>query len=186
MAQYSQPASLCANNQPKYPQKLAVPRIDRPQYSADGALRTPATFRFHLSTRTIHSFFAGWFDMLSFSMAFKPMPVSHRPLWRQIAYLLQDPLGTVKKFWKREDGTEPQPPTMETYAEAANKCVNSATAFMEHARLFAEAKRAYELCQKEIELVRVRKEIDALKLVIPLLVEDAAACQIELIMWQFR
>jgi hypothetical protein len=68
---------------------------------------------------------------------------------------------------------------METYAEAANKCVNSATAFMEHARLFAEAKRAYELYQKEIELVRVRKEIDALKLVIPLLVEDAAACQIE-------
>lgn len=111
-------------------------------------------------------------------MAFKPMPVSHRSLWRQIAYLLQDPLGTVK-FWKREGGTEPQPPTMETYAEAANKCVNSATAFMEHARLFAEAKRAYELCQKEIELVRVRKEIDALKLVIPLLVEDAAACQIE-------
>jgi hypothetical protein len=119
-------------------------------------------------------------------MAFKPMPASHRSLWRQIAYLLQDPRGTVKKFWKREDGTEPQPPTMETYAEAANKCVNSATAFMEHARLFAEAKRAYELCQKEIELVRVRKEIDALKLVIPLLVEDAAACQIELIMWQFR
>ncbi len=179
MAQYSQPASLCANNQPKYPQKLAVPRIDHPQYSADGAQRTPATFRFHLSTRTIHSFFAGWFDMLCFSMAFKPMPVSHRSLWRQIAYLLQDPLGTVKKFWKREDGTEPQPPTMETYAEAVNKCVNSATAFMEHARLFAEAKRAYELCQKEIELVRVRKEIDALKLVIPLLVEDAAACQIE-------
>jgi hypothetical protein len=68
---------------------------------------------------------------------------------------------------------------METYVEAANQCVNSAAAFMEHARLFAEAKRAYELYQKEIELVRVRKEIDALKLVIPLLVEDAAACQIE-------
>src|SRR6202022_3050473 len=92
---------------------FAVPRIDRPQHSADGALRTPATFRFHWSTRTIHSFFACWFDMLSFSMAFKPMPVSHRSLWGQIAYLLQDPLGTVKKFWKREDGTEPQPPTIE-------------------------------------------------------------------------
>ena len=117
--------------------------------------------------------------MLSFSMAFKPMPVSHRSLWRQIAYLLEDPLGTVEKCWKREDGTEPQPPTMETYAEAASKCVNSATAFMEHARLFAEAKRVYELWQKEIELVRVRKEVDALKLVIPLLVEPAAACQIE-------
>jgi hypothetical protein len=68
---------------------------------------------------------------------------------------------------------------METYTEAASKFIKSATAFMAQVRLFAEAKRAYELWQKEIELVRVRKEIDALKLVIPLLVEQEAACQIE-------
>ena len=70
-----------------------------------------------------------------------------------------------------------EPPTMEAYIEAANKCIDSATTFLDHARLFVEAKRAYELWQKEIELGRVRKEISALKLVIPLLAEPAVACQ---------
>jgi hypothetical protein len=59
---------------------------------------------------------------------------------------------------------------MEAYTEAANTCI---------ARLFAEAKRAYQLWPKEIELIRLRKEIEALKLVIPLLVEPAATSQIE-------
>jgi len=68
---------------------------------------------------------------------------------------------------------------MEAYTEAANKCIDSATTFLDYARLFVEAKRAYELWQKEIELSRVRKEISALKLVIPLLAEPAAACQTE-------
>jgi len=68
---------------------------------------------------------------------------------------------------------------METYIEAANKCIKAASAFMEEERLLAEAQRglakardAYQLRQKEIELVRVRKEIDALKTAIPLLVEN--------------
>jgi hypothetical protein len=129
--------------------------------------------------KTIRPYFAGWFDILSLSMAFQPMPVSRRSLRKQIAHVLEHPLGMVKKFWKKEGGTGTQPPAMEAYTEAANKCINSATAFMKHARLFVEAKRAYDLWQKEIELGRVRKEIDALKLVIPLLVEPAAACQIE-------
>jgi hypothetical protein len=111
-------------------------------------------------------------------MAFEPMPLFRRSLREQIAHVLEYPLGKVKKFW-RKDVPGTQPPTMETYTEAANQCINSATAFMEHARLFAEAKRAYELLQKEIELLRLRKEISALKLVIPLLVEQIAACQIE-------
>lgn len=85
----------------------------------------------------------------------------------------------VKMLWKKEDRLGTQPPTMENYTEAASKFIKSATALMKHARVFAEAKWAFELWQKEIELVRVRKEIDALKLVIPLLVEHAAACPIE-------
>jgi hypothetical protein len=68
---------------------------------------------------------------------------------------------------------------MEAYTEAANKCIASATTFLDYARLFVEAKRAYELWQKETELNRVRKEISALKLVIPLLAEPAVACQTE-------
>jgi hypothetical protein len=43
----------------------------------------------------------------------------------------------------------------------------------------AEARRAYQLWQKEIELVRLHREIEALKLVIPLLTEERVACQIE-------
>ena len=65
------------------------------------------------------------------------------------------------------------------YGEAANNCIILATAFMENALVYVEAQREYKLWQKEIELVRVRKEIEALKLVIPLLVEQAPACEID-------
>lgn len=75
---------------------------------------------------------------------------------------------------------------METYIEAANRFIKFATAFMEHARLLAEAqhhlakaRHAYRLRQKEIEIVGLRKEIDALKIAIPLLIEKMDACQIE-------
>ena len=66
---------------------------------------------------------------------------------------------------------------MEGYGEAANNCIILATAFIENARVYVEAQWEYKLWQKEIELVRVRKEIEALKLVIPLLVEQAPARQ---------
>src|ERR1700687_3540041 len=144
-----------------------------------GPMRIPATFRLSFVHKNIQPFFAGWFDILTLSMAFQPVPVSRRSLRKQIAHVLENPLRMVKRLWEKEGGTGTQPPNMEAYTEAANKCIPSATTFMEHARLFAEAKRVYELWQKEIELVRVRKEVDALKLVIPLLVEPAAACQIE-------
>jgi len=97
----------------------------------------------------------------------------------QIAHGLDSPLGMIKRLLKKEDGLRAPPPTMETYTEAVNKCIKSATTFMEHAHAFDEAKRGYELSQKEIQLIRVRKEIDALKLVLPLLVEEEDACQIE-------
>jgi hypothetical protein len=111
-------------------------------------------------------------------MAFQPVPVPCRPVRKRIAHVLERPLRMVKKLWKKESGTGTEPPTMEAYTEAANKCITSATAFIERARLFAEAKRVYDLWQKEIELVRVGKEIDALKLVIPLLVEPADASKL--------
>jgi len=111
-------------------------------------------------------------------MAFQPIPVFRRSVRKQIAYVLKHPLGMVKKLWKEEGCTATQAPTMEAYTEAANTCIASATDFIEHARLFAEAKRAYELWQKESEVIQVRKEIEALKLVIPLLVETTD-CQIE-------
>jgi hypothetical protein len=123
--------------------------------------------------------FVGWSDILSVCMAFQPVPVSRRSLGTQIAHAFEHPLGLIKKLWKKEGGTGTQPPTMEAYTEAANKCIGSATAFLEHARLFIEAKRAHDLWQKETEILRLRKEIDALKLVIPLLVDQATDCQIE-------
>jgi hypothetical protein len=85
----------------------------------------------------------------------------------------------VKKLWKKKDGLGTRPPTLATYTEAVDKCIAFATTFMEHARVYVEAKRELELWQKEIELVRVRKEVDALRVVIPLLVEQAADSQIE-------
>jgi hypothetical protein len=97
---------------------------------------------------------------------------------KQITLALEHPLWTVKKLWKKKDGLRTQPPTLAMYTEAVDKCIAIATAFMEHASVYAEAKREHELWQKEIELVRARKEVDALKLVIPLLVEQAGDCQI--------
>ena len=85
----------------------------------------------------------------------------------------------VKKLWEKRDGLGTQPPTLATYTEAVDKCIAFAAAFMEHARVYVEAKRELELWKKEIELVRMRKEVEALKVVIPLLVENAADCQIE-------
>jgi len=107
------------------------------------------------------------------------MPLFRRFLPKHIALVLENSLGMVKKLWKKQDGQGTQSPTLETYTEAANRCIKSATAFMEHARLLAEAWRVYQLWQKEIELVRLHKEIEALKLVTPLLIEERVACQIE-------
>jgi hypothetical protein len=107
------------------------------------------------------------------------MPLLRRSLRKQIADFLERPIGMVKKCWKEEDGRRTQPPSMEGYGEAANNCIILATAFMENARVYVEAQREYELWQKEIELARVRKEIEALKLVIPLLVEQVPACEID-------
>jgi hypothetical protein len=135
------------------------------------------TLRFSFVHKNNSAIFSWWVDILSLSMAFQPLPVSR--LRKQFAHVLERPIGMVKKLWKKEGGTGTQPPTMEAYTQAANKCISSATVFMERAGLFAEAKRGYELWQKEIELVRVRKEVIALKLVIPLLVEQASVCQIE-------
>lgn len=112
-------------------------------------------------------------------MAFQPMPVPSRFLRNQIALLLEHPIGMVKKSRKADDECTTQPPSMEGYGEAANNCIILATAFMENALVYVEAQREYKLWQKEIELVRVRKEIEALKLVIPLLVEQAPACEID-------
>ena len=135
-------------------------------------------FVFRSSTKQ-SPIFAGRFDILPLRMAFRPTPLSCRSLPMQIAHGLDSPLGMIKRLLKKEDGLRAPPPTMETYTEAVNKCIKSATTFMEHAHAFAEAKRGYKLWQKEIELIRVRKEIDALKLVLPLLVEEEDACQIE-------
>lgn len=112
-------------------------------------------------------------------MAFQPVPVHRRSLRKQIANVLEHPLDVVKTLWNEDSCAGREPPTREAYTDAANKCIDSATTFLDYARLFVEAKRAYDLWQKEIELDRVRKEISALKLVIPLLVESAVACQTE-------
>jgi hypothetical protein len=92
----------------------------------------------------------------------------------------------VRQLWEKQDHQGTQSPTLETYREAANRFITSATAFMEQARRLAEAQRrlakardAYRLRQKELKLVRIRKEIDALKIAIPLLIEQIDTCQIE-------
>jgi hypothetical protein len=117
------------------------------------------------------------FDILCFYMAFQPVPVPRRSL-RKHANVLEHPLEVVRTLCNK-DGCAEREPTMEAYTEAANKCIDSATTFLDHARHFVEAKRAYELWQKESDLGRVRKEISALKLVISLLEEPAVACQTE-------
>ena len=61
---------------------------------------------------------------------------------------------------------------MATYTESVNKFTKAATEIMEYARLLTTARNVYLLHQKENELFRLQREIDSLKLVIPLLTED--------------
>jgi hypothetical protein len=107
------------------------------------------------------------------------MPLSRRSLRKQIAGALENPVGVVKGLWKKDDAFATMSATMATYNEAANKFTQSAIAFMEYERVLTQARRESQLRQKEIELARLRKEIGALKLVIPLLVEELGLCQIE-------
>jgi hypothetical protein len=82
----------------------------------------------------------------------------------------------VFRLWQKDDMVTLST-TMATYTEAVNKFTRCAAAFFDHERLLAEA----QIRQKEIEAVRLRKEIAALRLVIPLLIEEmnTNACQIE-------
>ena len=80
---------------------------------------------------------------------------------------------------EEDDALATMSATMATYNEAANKFTQSALAFMEYERALTQARRESELQQKEIEVARLRKEIGALKLVIPLLLEELGLCQIE-------
>jgi hypothetical protein len=98
-------------------------------------------------------------------VAFQPLRLS-RWLRKQLALVLPG-------------GPDPPPITTATYTEAVNKFNLAATDFMEYARLLTEAQNAYQRWQKEIELVRLRREIDALKLVIPFLIEATDTCQVE-------
>ena len=93
------------------------------------------------------------------------MPLSRRSLRKQIAGALENPVGVVKGLWKKDDAFATMSATMATYNEAANKFTQSAIAFIEYERVLTQA--------------RLRKEIGALKLVIPLLVEELGLCQIE-------
>ena len=104
-------------------------------------------------------------------MIFSPMPL-FVSLRNQIAPLRRNPLSIVRTVQKTELGAD-VPVLMATYTEAANKFTQAATELAEYARLLTEARNAYLLRQKEIELVRLRKEIDSLNLVIPLLMEDS-------------
>jgi hypothetical protein len=72
---------------------------------------------------------------------------------------------------------------MATYTDAVNKFAKAAMEFMEYARLLTAARNAYLLRQKESQLVRLRTEIDSLKLVIRLLVEDLT-CSPEISPWE--
>lgn len=113
------------------------------------------------------------------AMAFRPMPLSHRSLRKQIAGALENPVGVVRRLWKKDDALATMSATMATYHEAVDKFTRFATAFMEHERVLTQTRRQSQLREKEIELARLRKEIGALKLVIPLLFEELGACQIE-------
>lgn len=104
------------------------------------------------------------------AMVFQPMPL-FLSLRNQISPVLEGPVRMIKRVWKKELGPEAQPPTMATYTEAVNKFTQAATELMEYARLLTEARNAYQLRQKENELAQLRREIDSLKLVIPLLIE---------------
>ena len=110
-------------------------------------------------------------------MVFQPMPL-FLSLRNQITPLFRKPLPIFTTLRRKE--LEPDAPLlMATYTEAVDQFTKAAKEFMEFARLLTEAQDAYQLWQKEVELVRLRREISSLKLVIPLLVEDSDFCQIE-------
>jgi len=108
-------------------------------------------------------------------MVFQPIPL-FLSLRKRIAPVLEDPRPMVKTVRKKEFGPD-APKLMATYTEAVTKFTKAAIELMEYARLLTEARNAYLLRQKESELVRLRREIDSLKLVIPLLIEDFDVCQ---------
>ncbi len=112
------------------------------------------------------------------AVAFQPMPES-RSLRRQLEHALENPLRIVKGLWTKQVDPNPPPITMAAYTEAADKFTTAAAEIMEHAHRLAEARNAYQRWQKETELVRLRKEVAALRLVIPLLVDERDTCQIE-------
>ncbi len=108
-------------------------------------------------------------------MVFQAMPL-FLSLRNQIAPILGNPLRVLKSARKKEVAPD-APLLMATYTEAVNKFTKAATEIMEYALLLTAARNAYLLRQKESELVRLRREIDSLKLVIPLLVEDSLEIQ---------
>jgi hypothetical protein len=110
-------------------------------------------------------------------MVFQAMPL-FLSLRNQIAPILGRPLRVIKTVRKKDAGPDPQL-LMATYTEAMNKFAKAATEIMEYARLLTAARNAYLLQQKESELVRLQREIDSLKLVIPLLVGDSLEIQNE-------
>ena len=82
----------------------------------------------------------------------------------------------VKTVRKKEVGPDALL-LMATYTEAANKFTKAAMQIMEYARILTAARNAYLLGQKEVELARLQREIDSLRVVIPLLVEDSLEIQ---------
>jgi hypothetical protein len=108
-------------------------------------------------------------------MVFQAIPL-FLSLRNQVTSILGNPLRLVKTVQEKEVGSD-APLLMATYTDAVNKFAKAATEIMEYARLLTEARNAYLLRQKESDLVRLRREIDSLKLVIPLLVEDSLEIQ---------
>jgi hypothetical protein len=108
-------------------------------------------------------------------MVFQAMPL-FLSLRNQIAPILGNPFRVIKSVRKKKVGPE-APNLMATYTEAVNKFTKAAMEMMEYAHRLTAARNAYLLRQKECELIRVRREIDSLKIVIPLLVEDAPETQ---------
>jgi hypothetical protein len=108
-------------------------------------------------------------------MVFQAMPL-FLSLRNQIAPILGNLLREVKTLRKKEVGPD-APLLMATYTDAVNKFTKAAMELMEYARLLTAARNAYLLRQKESQLVRLRREIDSLKLVIPLLVEESLDIQ---------
>ena len=103
-----------------------------------------------------------------------------RPLFlslrKQIAPVLRNPLQMVKPARKKEVVPDALL-LMARYTEAANKFTKAAMEIMEYARLLTAARNTYLLGQKEGELARLQREIDSLRVVIPLLVEDSLEIQ---------